>query len=86
MDLNRLKMPEHRDSPIGHGDWKFTRSRNVLQSGRHQNKELISPGSFMGIKLVVLFSGDVLATRVAIGKLSMSSTNDVPEGDPDRRP
>ena len=87
MDSNHLTMPEHRDSSIRHGDWRFARSSKLLQSGRRQCKELISPGSFMGMRLVVLFSGDALPARVAmIDRASASSTNHVPEGDPDRRP
>lgn len=86
MDSNHRIIPEHRDLPARHWDWRFTRSSKLLQSGRHQSKELILPGSFVGMGLVVLLSGDALPTRVPIGRRGVNSTNCVPEGDPDRRP
>jgi hypothetical protein len=86
MDLSHQMTPERRDSSNGHGVWRFTRSSKLLQPGQDQNEELIRPGSFMGMELVVLFSGDALPMRESIETASASSTNYVPEGDPDRRP
>ena len=61
-------------------------SNQVNFAGRHQDKELISPGCLNGKKVVVLFSGGAFATRVIINHKNAYSVNNVPENDSDRRP